>query len=128
VILDGAQNRASALALARSVKKLFKYKRLILVLGVSKDKDIKGMLKELVPMSDTIILTKSAVPERAMDPALIHALITPKSKDVTVTQSVKDALDQALVKASPSDLVLVTGSLFVVGQAREILVKDQSDV
>jgi dihydrofolate synthase / folylpolyglutamate synthase len=126
IILDGAQNKASADALARSVRKLFKYGKLILVLGVSKDKDIKGMLKELVPISDTIILTKSEIADRAMDPAAIHGLITPKSKDVIITRDVKDALGKAIRKAGPSDLVLVTGSLFVVGQARKILVKDQS--
>ena len=126
IILDGAQNGASADALARSVRKLFKYGKLILVLGISKDKDIKGILKELVPISDTIILTKSEITERAMDPAAIHGLITPKSKDVIITQDVKDALDKAISKAGSSDLVLVTGSLFVVGQARKILVKDRS--
>ncbi len=125
IILDGAQNKASADALARSVKKLFKYGKLILVLGISKDKDIIGILKELVPISDTIILTKSEITERAMDPAAIHGLITPRSKDVIITRDVKDALDKAIRKAGPSDLVLVTGSLFVVGQARKILVKDQ---
>ncbi|MBU0895592.1 MAG: bifunctional folylpolyglutamate synthase/dihydrofolate synthase, partial [Candidatus Omnitrophica bacterium] len=87
--------------------------------------DIKGILKELVPISDTIILTKSEIAERAMDPAAIHGLITPKSKDVIITRDVKDAIDKAIQKAGPSDLVLVTGSLFVVGQARKILVKDQ---
>ena len=124
IVLDGAQNKASADALARSVRRLFKYSKLILVLGVSKDKDIKGMLKELVPISDMIILTKSKIVERAMDPESIDELITPRDKDVVVTQNVKDALDRAIRASRPSDLVLVTGSLFVVGEAREILVKD----
>ncbi len=123
VILDGAQNGASAEALSRSVRRLFKYKRLILVLGVCKDKDIKAILKKLVPISDTIVLTRANVADRSMDPALIHALITPKSKDVILTQNVNDAIDKALAKAGPSDLVLVTGSLFVVGQARTIMLK-----
>ena len=125
VVLDGAQNKASADALARSVRKIFKYDKLILVLGVSKDKDIKGILKELVPISDIIILTKSKVINRAMDPALIRSLITPASKDVIVTQGVEDALDKAMSKAGPSDLILVTGSLFVVGEARKIFVEDK---
>lgn len=124
VVLDGAQNKASADALARSVRKLFKYKKLILILGVSKDKDIKGMLKELVPISDMIILTKTKIAERAMDPVLIRDLITPGSKVAGTAQSVKDAIDMALQKAKPSDLILVTGSLFVVGEARNILVKE----
>lgn len=124
ILLDGAQNKASADVLARSVRKLFKYKRLILVLGVSRDKDIKGILKELVPIADSIILTKSKIIERAMDPGNIRDLISPKDKDVTLTAGVEEAIEKALSKAGPSDLVLVTGSLFVVGEARQILVKD----
>ncbi len=125
IILDGAQNKASADELSRSVRKLFKYKRLILVLGISKDKDIKGILKELVPISDAIILTKSKLVERAMDPEAIKGMITPIDKVISVTLSTKDALDKAMSVAKPSDLVLITGSLFVVGEAREILVKDE---
>lgn len=127
VVLDGAQNKASADCLARSVRRLFKYKKLILVLGVSKDKDIKGILKELVPKSDYIILTKSRVAGRAMDPVEIRNMITPKTKAVAVTQNVRDAIDGALAKAGASDLVLVTGSLFVVGEARQILATDEED-
>ncbi|MBI5124090.1 MAG: bifunctional folylpolyglutamate synthase/dihydrofolate synthase, partial [Candidatus Omnitrophica bacterium] len=66
MILDGAQNRASANALANAIKKIFKYKKLILVFGVSKDKDVKGILEELLPISDSVILTKSKVAMRAM--------------------------------------------------------------
>jgi len=123
IILDGAQNAASADALARAVKRLFKYRKLILVLGVSADKDIKGILKELVPISDSIILTKCKIAERALQPAKIRDMITPKDKNVTVTTGVKEALENAILKAAPQDLVLVTGSLFVVGEARQLLAK-----
>ena len=55
----------------------------------------------------------------------IKDLITPKTKDVFVAQGIKEALEKAMSQAKPSDLVLVTGSLYVVGEAREILVKDE---
>jgi dihydrofolate synthase/folylpolyglutamate synthase len=126
-LLDGAQNQASAHALALAVKRQFKYRKLIIILGVSKDKGIKGILKELVPIADAIILTRSRLVERAMDPAMIKQLITPKDKDVTVTDRTGDALVHARRKAAPQDLVLVTGSLFIVGEAREILMKDNPD-
>ncbi|MCM8779659.1 MAG: bifunctional folylpolyglutamate synthase/dihydrofolate synthase, partial [Candidatus Omnitrophica bacterium] len=58
VVLDGAQNRASSRALKEAIKKNFKYKRLVLVLGVSKDKDIRGISEELCPLADEIILTR----------------------------------------------------------------------
>jgi dihydrofolate synthase/folylpolyglutamate synthase len=120
-LLDGAQNQASAHSLALAVKRQFKYRKLIIILGVSKDKGIKGILKELVPIADAIILTRSRVVERAMDPAIIKELITPKDKDMTVTRNTGDALVHARRIAAPQDLVLVTGSLFIVGEARALL-------
>lgn len=125
IVLDGAQNGASADALARAVRKIFKYRKLILVLGISKDKDIRGILKELVPVSDGIILTKSANAERAMEPEEIGKLITPEKKISVVTACIGEALDKAMATAGASDLVLVTGSLFVVGEARKLIVDEK---
>lgn len=122
VVLDGAQNRASANALAKGVKKLLRYKNLILVLGVSKDKDIKGILEELLPISGSVILTKSKVADRALDPSIIKEYII-SDKDVSLTSNVADALEKAALKATQDDLILVTGSLFVVGEARERFVR-----
>jgi dihydrofolate synthase/folylpolyglutamate synthase len=124
ILLDGAQNHASARALSLAVRKLFKRRKLILILGVSKDKDIKGILKELIPISDTVVLTKSRISERALEPSKIRELITPADKGVTLTGSVEEALAKAVSSAAPQDLVLVAGSLFVVGEARKILTKD----
>ncbi|MCX5679660.1 MAG: bifunctional folylpolyglutamate synthase/dihydrofolate synthase [Candidatus Omnitrophica bacterium] len=117
VVLDGAQNRASAKALADAVKKIFKYNKLKLVLGVSKDKDIEGLLEELMPISDSVVVTKSKIVERAADPEGIKAMIG-RSKKIVMTSCVDEAMDTALSQAGTHDLVLVTGSLFVVGEAR----------
>jgi dihydrofolate synthase/folylpolyglutamate synthase len=119
IIVDGAQNRASANALVKAVERAFKYNRLILVLGVSKDKDIKGILEELVPAADKIILTKSKVPERAALPAKIKELMSPGDKDIYLTNTVEEAIARARSFADPEDLILITGSLFVVGEAMQ---------
>lgn len=121
VVLDGAQNRASARALADAVRKRFGYKRLILVLGVSSDKDIRGITEELVPMAGSVILTRSRVAGRAAEPSVIRDHITAKDVDPEMTPDVKGALEKARRAAGPDDLILITGSLFVVGEAREIL-------
>ncbi|MFA5144143.1 MAG: folylpolyglutamate synthase/dihydrofolate synthase family protein [Candidatus Omnitrophota bacterium] len=118
VVLDGAQNRASAKALARAVKRIFKYGKLILVLGISKDKDIKGVAEELLPIADKVILTKAGVTGRAAEPEHIKKFVTRKDRDVYLTGSVKEALGMARAFASPDDMILITGSLFVVGEAK----------
>jgi folylpolyglutamate synthase/dihydropteroate synthase len=123
IVLDGAQNRASAEVLAGAVKKIFNYNRLILVFGASKDKDIKGILEELIPITDSVVLTKSEVVNRALEPAKIKEALAEIRSDMgaTVTSGVKAALDVARANASPDDLILVTGSLFVVGEAISVL-------
>ena len=120
VVLDGAQNRASAHALAGAVKRSFKYRKLVLVLGVSNDTDIKGILSELLPVSDSAVLTKSRIVERAMDPEKIKKAM-PVKYHAVITSKVEDALGEARKMARYDDLILVTGSLFVVGDARKVL-------
>lgn len=127
ILLDGAQNGASARSLAATVKKLFSYRRLILVLGVSKDKDIKAILKELVPLADSIVLTRSKMADRALDPDALKAMVTPQKLVTAVTGDVAGALAAARAAAAPQDLIVVTGSLFIIGEARALLVKEGPD-
>ena len=122
VILDGAQNRASAQALAKAIKNIFKYERLFLVLGISKDKDIKGICDELNPIADLVIFTKASLP-RAAEPEALKPYFN--NKKSFLADDVKDAVSLAMRSAGPGDLILVTGSLFVVGEAREIFLKTQ---
>lgn len=123
IIVDGAQNRASARALVAAVKKIFRYNKLVLVLGVSRDKDLNGMLDELMPAADSVIITRSNVAERARDPLDIKEAIIKKDpafKNIVVTQNVGEAVSRACKDAGKNDLILVTGSLFIVGEARKI--------
>lgn len=124
-IVDGAQNKASAKALAAAVKKIYPSKRVVTVLGVSKDKDIKGILEEILPISDSLVLTKSNMVHRALDPRKIkeHVLAF---KDVTVTENSEAALNAAKKKARAGDMILVTGSLFVVGEIKACLQTTQT--
>jgi dihydrofolate synthase/folylpolyglutamate synthase len=111
VVVDGAHNRASARALAEAVKKIFKNKKITLVFGASKDKDVKGMIGELLPIANSIILTKSKVSDRAMDPAMIEEIVrTSGSARVIMRASwAGEALDRALAGAGKEDMILITG-------------------
>jgi len=121
VVLDGAQNRASAYALKEAIKKNFKYQKLFLILGVSEDKDIKGICEELCTLADEIILTKADNPRAAELEDLSGYF---KGKKLHFTRGVKEAYDLTQGIADKEDLVLFTGSLFVVGEAREFLKAD----
>jgi dihydrofolate synthase/folylpolyglutamate synthase len=118
IVVDGAQNAASAAVLKSAVKNIFKYRKLILVLGVSRDKDIKGIVSQLFAMAHKIILTCADNP-RAITPGRLKRYLPDEEKEVFITAGVKEAKMLALKIASPSDLILVTGSLFVVGEFRD---------
>lgn len=116
VVLDGAQNVASMRALKGSVRQAFKYNRIILVLGVSSDKDIQGICRQLYDFADVIILTQSDNPRAKSAEELARFF---PDKDVYVTHSVKEARKKAMCLAQSLDLILVCGSLFVVGEFRD---------
>lgn len=117
VVLDGAQNLASVRALKQAVKENFKYKKLILVLGISSDKDIPGICAELNDFSDQVILTRANTP-RATDPKILAGYF--RNKKTYLSTSVKDAACCACRLADKQDLILVCGSLFVVGEYRDV--------
>lgn len=116
VVLDGAQNVASSKVLKEAVKENFRYKKLILVLGISQDKDIKGICDELCDLADEVVLTKADNP-RASEPKILANYFN--GKPVFIADNVKDARALARRIAKEEDLILVCGSLFVVGEFRD---------
>lgn len=116
VIIDGAQNIASARALKETIKDNFsgrRYKKLILVLGISSDKDIRGICSEFHDLADKIILTK-AQSIRAADPKVLGEYF--KDKERYITNGVSQAKRLSMRLAAKDGLILVTGSLFVIGE------------
>ncbi|MBU0549332.1 MAG: bifunctional folylpolyglutamate synthase/dihydrofolate synthase [Candidatus Omnitrophica bacterium] len=126
VILDGAQNAASAGALRTTIIEHFPDKRIILVLGISQDKDIKEICNQLIPISAEIILTQADNP-RAADVDDIEQTIGNQKpeyrKQIIKTKDAGEAIELAREKAGFQDLILVAGSLFLVGEVRDFLVK-----
>ncbi len=107
-------------ALKNALAERFEYKELILVLGVSNDKDIAGICAELCDFSDKIILTRSNNP-RAYDPEELAGFFQGKHYEVMMT--IEEAVKLAMKKCAKQGLILVTGSLFVVAQARSYILK-----
>ncbi|MFC2149073.1 bifunctional folylpolyglutamate synthase/dihydrofolate synthase [Candidatus Auribacterota bacterium] len=115
IILDGAHNVESIRALRKTVKDVFKYKRLILVFGVSGDKDIGGMIREIGPVPDIIIATR-AHPSRGVDPKAIAAGFGRYRKELFVEDIPAKAYRKAVRLAQKDDLICVTGSLYLAGK------------
>ena len=122
IILDGAHNPASCRVLTDTVKEIFPNKKIILVLGISDDKDKIGICHQLNTIVHQVILTKSKHP-RAYEFKNDELKDLFPAKNSSSIPDVQEAIEFARDKVDPQSLVLVTGSLFVVGEAREILIK-----
>ncbi|MBI4726399.1 bifunctional folylpolyglutamate synthase/dihydrofolate synthase [candidate division TA06 bacterium] len=122
IIIDGAHNDYSAYRLKKAVEILYPEKTRILVLGISANKDIGGIVSNLVPQSRVLVITK-AKHSRAATPEAIRREAKKFAVPVIETETLCQALDRAKELAMPQDLVLVTGSLFLAGETLELLGK-----
>ncbi len=130
LVVDSAHNENSALKLRSALADYFPRpprRQLCLVFGASSDKDIDGMLRQFLDGSavagylpaDKVIVTKSGHP-RSAEPAQLADLVRRLSTQmpISVQPNLSSALREALAWAEPHDLVCITGSIFVVAQAR----------
>ena len=120
VVVDGAHNADSAKRLRETIAKYFVPGHLILVIGVCVDKDIAGIVKELAPISGTVVATRAHHP-RAISPDALAARFLVWGVETIKTQTVASAIEYALGVAGENDLICVTGSFFVAAEAIECL-------
>ncbi|KPK70665.1 hypothetical protein AMJ82_02650, partial [candidate division TA06 bacterium SM23_40] len=123
LVLDGAHNPASARALAECINELIPSRRRILVMGIMNNKDVEGVLDELAPHMTTLIATRADTP-RALDPDELAALGRMRMAEVEVAEDAASALKRARELAGEEDLILVTGSLYLVGNVLELLERE----
>ena len=119
VLLDGAHNNAGIVSLRKALQEEYTYKRLIIVLGIMADKDLWGMLHRLAPLADRIILTRPRY-ERAAEPESLREMAGEFANRTELIRSVRQALKRAMTMATSEDLVVVTGSLYFIGEVKEI--------
>jgi dihydrofolate synthase/folylpolyglutamate synthase len=118
--LDGAHNPASARALAGTIAELKpSYRRLVLVIGILADKDYHGILAELLPLADHVVVTMPQY-SRALDIGVLEREVRNLHASVDVAETVAEAIERSRERALADDLILVTGSLYVVGDARAL--------
>lgn len=117
VLLDGAHNPEGAFSLRDALKNDFQYHRLILLIGIMKDKDIDSILRSLSPLANHIILTRPKT-DRAASPELLKKALGRNGRKAEVLEDFKKAIDRGLSLTGEDDLLCITGSLYTVGEAR----------
>src|SRR4030065_1262502 len=123
LLIDGAHNPAAAVALSRTLENTFlkQYKGIILVLGIMGDKDIEGIMKPLLPLASEIILTSPDYERAAPPDRLASVAASLGFPDVRTAPTVKDALELAQNICQQLHLIVVTGSFYTIGEAKECI-------
>ena len=120
IILDGAHNPASAQALAKTIQEFFPKEKVTLILGVSDDKDKLGIARALQKIAKKIIFTKADHPRASWLSEEESQDLFP-GKEILRTENMRQALEAVLRTIAKEEIILITGSLFVVGEARGYL-------
>jgi dihydrofolate synthase/folylpolyglutamate synthase len=114
LLLDCAHNVDSAEKLASALRHDYLYESLWLIVGITADKDVTGILSTLLPLTDKVILTASSHPRASSSDELLQRA-TDLGFEAVSSPDVAQALFAIRREAKPGDLICVTGSIFVVG-------------
>lgn len=117
IVIDVSHNEQAFENIAANLK-YFKHKKLIILFGMMKDKNYQKCLNILSKLDAKIILTRPLYP-RAEEPQKLYESVKNKSRFIPL-QDLKKAFDYALNEADKKDLILVTGSFFLISEFLEI--------
>ena len=121
-LIDGAHNLQGAKTLAESIKK-FKYNKLILGIAILKDKDVDHIVETIVPLADNIIITEVNMP-RKMEADALEKIINKYNNNTIIEKDMKEAIDKSYELAEDGDLIVFGGSLYLIGDIRKIILKN----
>jgi len=120
IILDGAHNIAGAESLRKYCERFLRSKRVVLLFGVMRDKDVFEIAARLFPLATEIVLT-AAESERSAEPGWIAAQLPEYRHRYHYTRNPQEALSLARTLASADGIILAAGSLFLVGDLQRTL-------
>ncbi|WP_339059943.1 folylpolyglutamate synthase/dihydrofolate synthase family protein [Tepidibacillus marianensis] len=123
VVLDGAHNPEGARSLADAIS-LFNYKRLILVTGILKDKAIEDFYTHLIPLANELIITEPDYPRAAKAEAVADIIrLMGGTASLIVKEDWIEAVDSAIKAADAEDMIVITGSLYMISDVRKYVLK-----
>ncbi len=118
VVVDCAHNPYSVEVLRTALQEWFPGRQWVVIFGASTDKDIPGMLRALQPVTDYLIVTRSDHP-RAASPVELADMAASVGIGAEIAVNIHRAFERATAVLRPRDGILVTGSIFLVAEARE---------
>jgi dihydrofolate synthase/folylpolyglutamate synthase len=121
IVLDTAHTVSSMKILRESIKENLSFKKLIVVIGLSEDKDISGVLREIASTADDLILTRTGNPREAAPEQMAVMIKRFYHKKTIAIEDIDEALKEAKRIAKKDDLICITGSFFLAGKIKVIL-------
>ncbi len=122
IVIDGAHNIQGIKMLKKNILEYFDYDDMYLLIGILSDKQVDDMIKEIVPLSKKVIaLTPHS--DRAELASELREHIKMVNKNVLSFEDYNEGLEEILKEAKENDLILVTGSLYMIGDMRKIINK-----
>lgn len=120
VLVDGAHNPHGTKVLRQALLDYFPGKKLVMVLGILKDKERQEMFSHLLPLASRVLFTAPQY-GRATDPETLLQDAAAFAVPAITTASVPEAIDEALAGLGAEELLLIAGSLYTVAEARDHL-------
>ena len=124
ILVDGAHNGASIQALMRAIGQHIPYDSMVMIFGCAGDKDIAGMMNQIATGADKVIFTRASSNPRAANPKELAEMYEECSGKVAqVARDLTEAVRIANNAVSREDIICVTGSFYLVGEAKLLLQK-----
>ena len=117
VVLDGAHSSISMEALCRAIRENFRYTQVIFIVSIMKDKDLTAIGEIVSKTADSVIATQVSDNPRVLPTETIQNAWSSICNKITMCPTPEKAIEKGLSSASPTDLICVTGSIYLVGQA-----------
>ncbi|KEI96534.1 folylpolyglutamate synthase [Clostridium botulinum A2B3 87] len=119
-VIDGAHNIDGIESLKNNVSKYFKYNKLILILGILKDKQVEDMIKTLVPLADRVLTVAPHNDRGESSKELMH-IVLKHNESCEHLEDYKECYDKAKFYCEDGDMILICGSLYMVGDMRKLI-------
>lgn len=122
IVIDGAHNIQGISKLKSNIQKYFNYENIYLILGILADKDVEKMVKEITPLAKRVyaVTPNSIRAELAED---LRDEIIKYNENCEAFESYENAFNMALEDADEKDLILASGSLYMIGDLRKIITR-----
>ncbi|MGL5615516.1 MAG: bifunctional folylpolyglutamate synthase/dihydrofolate synthase [Sarcina sp.] len=120
VLIDGAHNIDGINSLKNSIKEYFSYNRIILLLGILEDKQVEEMVDSIGEIATTVILTEPHN-DRAESAQVMESYLKKTNKETYKIENYEEAYKKALELANIDDLIVISGSLYMIGDMRKTI-------